>query len=246
MVEIIKKKKQRNLGSGAPEYMVTYGDLMSLLLTFFIMLISAAKIEGQEIKLILANFPGLGHLLGGKSFNEGKLPFSGQIKNALPSLKKGRAFDRLSKEAVNVFQTETEQRLVKVVLNERGLVITVMSDFYFEKYSADFNLEKGIGTIRKLSTLLRGFLDINPSVPFKIEGYTDEINFPAGNFYEDEWGLSSARAITILRLLEQFMVPSKNAQVSGFGNNKAIVESDGGGSPFNRRVDIIILNEGNL
>ena len=54
------KKVQEMPPEGAPDYMLTYGDMVTLLLTFFVMLLTTATVDGHELRLILAAFPGLG------------------------------------------------------------------------------------------------------------------------------------------------------------------------------------------
>lgn len=249
-IEVVEKEKkcrkcQRE--RGAPEWMVTYGDVMTLLLTFFIMLLSPAVIEGEELRLILANFPGLGNMLGGKSFNEGRLPHSGQITEALPSRNSGNALDRLKSQAVDALREELNLDSVSIQLTERGLAISLSSDIFFEKYSANLNIDDNIETLRRIASLMRNFLSKKPNSNFRLEGHTDETNLPAGSPYIDEWGLSAARAVSVLRFLEEFLVPTQYAQVTGYGSTRLRFDTeDITGSTFNRRVDIVILNEGIL
>mgnify|MGYP001062106545 CR=1 FL=1 len=54
------RKKERRKEEGTPDWMVTYGDMTTLLLTFFIMMFTTAEIDGSELRMILAAFQGLG------------------------------------------------------------------------------------------------------------------------------------------------------------------------------------------
>ncbi len=240
------RRKPKKKPEGIPEYMATYGDMVTLLLTFFILLISTAKIDGYELKLILANFPGLGNLLGGSTFVRSPLSEGGYTVEALPSTVAGTSMSKLLKTAQAVFQTEITVDQAKVTLNERGLVISLASDFYFEKNSANVNVEKSTDALRKVSMLLRDYIRENPETQYRIEGHTDENTLPIGSAFKDEWDLSAARSSAVLRFMKQFLLPVKNAGVVGFGNTKPLYESGATGNLFNRRVDIVILNEGNL
>lgn len=240
------RRKPRKRPEGVPEYMTTYADVVTLLLTFFILLIATAKIDGHELKLILANFPGLGNLLGGSTFVPGPLPESGYTIETLPSQEVGTSLGKLLKTAQALFQTEVTVDKTKVTLNERGLVISLASDFYFDKNSADINVEKNTEVLRKVALLLRTYIEENPETQYRIEGHSDEKTFPLGSFFKDEWDLSSARASAVLRFMNQFLLPVTNAGIVGFGNTKPLYESGATGNLFNRRVDIVILNEGNL
>ena len=243
MAEEERKKKVKKCNQGAPDWMVTYGDLMSLLLTFFIMLLTPAKIDGEDLQLILANFPGLGNFLGGESFNEGRLPHSGQVFESLPSKARGTSLDTLKEKAINSLESNLRNKAVEVILTER-----LASDIYFDKYSANLNIEENGSALVTLAMFMRSFVRDNPDSYFRVEGYTDETVLPSGSIYIDEWGLSAARAVSTLRFLEEMLVPVTKAQVAGLGNTKSryVDEESGIGSTINRRVDIVILNEGNL
>lgn len=80
-----------------PEYMLTYGDMVTLLLTFFVLLYNPQTIEESRLQLILAAFSGLGMQSGGNTLQVGKLAELGNTIMALPSLEYGRAMDKSRK-----------------------------------------------------------------------------------------------------------------------------------------------------
>lgn len=241
-----RKRRMKGKPAGVPEYMITYGDVMTQLLAFFILLISVSKIENQELKLLLADFPGLGRLLGGNTLVEGPLADGGYIVDGLPSERVRQTLDRLMTQAQAIFQPAISADRVRVTRDERGLVISLASDFYFDKYSADINLEESGEDLRNAALLLRQYVEENPAVNYRVEGHTDETSLPIGSPFADEWDLSAARASSTLRFMRQFLLPADNAQVSGLGNTRPLFESGPAGNSFNRRVDIVILDEGNL
>ena len=75
MAESRRRKKDKKRGPRAtPGYMTTFGDMMNLLLTFFILLLTTATIQGREFKLILSAFSGsFGMMSGGMTLSKGKL-----------------------------------------------------------------------------------------------------------------------------------------------------------------------------
>ncbi len=68
-----------------PDYMLTYGDMVTLLLTFFVLLYNPATIEKSKLQLILAAFSGLGMQSGGNTLQDGKLAELGNTIMSLPS-----------------------------------------------------------------------------------------------------------------------------------------------------------------
>ena len=61
----VPKKQRKCPPEGAADWLLTYGDMTTLLLTFFIMLLTTATVDGYELKMILAAFEGLGVYQGG-------------------------------------------------------------------------------------------------------------------------------------------------------------------------------------
>jgi chemotaxis protein MotB len=101
----VKKKKKQE--GGTPAWMVSWSDMTTLLLTFFIVMMSFAEIDGKDFYLVLSSFQGaLGILPGGSSFSKGRLEEMGVAINSLPSTTQGRALAKSVRDAVSVFKPE--------------------------------------------------------------------------------------------------------------------------------------------
>ncbi|MDY7029979.1 MAG: flagellar motor protein MotB, partial [Spirochaetota bacterium] len=121
-----RQRKKKCPPEGAPEWMTTYGDMVTLLLTFFVMLYTTATVDGAKIQLILAAFQGLGLRSGGTTLQAtGELADMGNTIMSLPSVQKGRALDEARKKAISMFQPEIQAKKVRVKEDERGLVISL-------------------------------------------------------------------------------------------------------------------------
>ena len=59
-----RKKKQKIEDMPAPAYMTTYGDMVTLLLTFFVLMYSAETAKGEDVQVILSAFKGMGMMSG--------------------------------------------------------------------------------------------------------------------------------------------------------------------------------------
>lgn len=235
-----KKKKERR---GAPAWMVSWSDMTTLLLTFFIVMMSFADIEGKDFYLVLSSFRGaLGMFQGGYSLSEGRLEELGQNMLNLPSTQAGRALAKSLKKAVSMFKPEIRTKKVRVTEDERGLVITLSGDSFFDPGSARLRedvrpvLEKVSEVINSVDNLVR------------IEGHTDSRPVRAkrpGEGYPSNWELSSARSVNVLRYMseEQKVNPGRLSAVA-FGENRPLDTNDTPeGRAYNRRVDIVILRE---
>ena len=230
---------------GAPDYMLTYGDMVTLLLTFFVMLLQLVTIDNYELRLILAAFPGLGNDAGGNTLEEGRLAELGNTVEALPSMDRGRALDEARRNAVSIFNPEIQSQQVRVQEDERGLVISLASDAFFDPASAEVNIEQTREILQKLAQLLN-----NPDLSertFRIEGHTDNIPTAEDGPWESNWELSAARSVNVLQYLTEFGVNDSQFQVMGLADTRPLYSNDTEeGRSFNRRVDVIILSDGHL
>lgn len=237
------KKKCPKCEKGSPAWMTTYGDMVTLLLTFFVLMFSFAEIDGRTFQLVLSSFRGsLGIFTGGSTLSQGRLEEMGMNIETLPSKQVGRALAKARKEAINRFKPEIQAKKVRVTEDERGLVISLMNDAYFAPGSAV--LTKDLQqTLVKVGKLVR---QVNNYV--RIEGHTDNNPIPISGVregYETNWELSGARAINVLRFLaETENVTKERLSAVSFGATRPIYPNE---TPekrsYNRRVDIVLLHK---
>ncbi len=238
------RKREKSKIKGAPPWMLTMGDMNNLLLCFFIVLMGEeTTVKGFEFLYVLSSFKGnVGIMAGGKSISKGNLMDLGHNITALPSSQRQQYMSQMMKRAVEAFKPEIESKQVRVMEDERGLVITLSSDVFFDPGTARLKGEvrpvlKKIGRIiNKLDNFVR------------VEGHTD--NSPvtlvkARETYKTNWELSSARALNVLHYLtdETDVNPSQLSSVA-FGEYRPIdANNTPQGRAYNRRVDIVILKE---
>lgn len=238
-------KQKKCPPEGAADWLLTYGDMVTLLLTFFVLLFTTATINGSELRLILAAFPGLGNYTGGNTLEAGPLAELGNTIMSLPSMERGRALSEARREAVSIFEPEIRSKLVRVTVDERGLVISLASDAFFESGSADVNIEETRDLLQRLALLLSN--DALSDRKFRIEGHTDDIPTDPAGPYPSNWDLAAARSSGVLRYLVDYGVDESQFQLMSRGEYDPIVANDTPeGRAYNRRVDVIILTEGAL
>ena len=225
--------------------MVTFTDLIILLMVFFVMLMSIGDIKTVKTLIILSAFEGkLGILSGGQSLTEGTFENMGQNIESLPSNKKEKLFSKAKKKAIAVLKPEIKTKKVRITEDERGIIISLMTDFLFEPNSAKVNM----GQIRGVLENLRLLIDLEEfDSHIRIEGHTDE-RTPQNTEFEDNWDLSIKRAWSVLNALR--MVPSltefdeRKVSIHGYGDTRPVESNDTPeGRQYNRRVDIILLTK---
>ena len=82
---------------------------------------------------------------------------------------------------------------------------------------------------------------------FRIEGHTDNTPVSASSAYPSNWELSAARAMNVLHYLADFGVDENRFSIAGYADTRPMHSNDTPeGRAYNRRVDIIILDEGHF
>jgi chemotaxis protein MotB len=238
------KKRKKSEIKGAPNWLLTMGDMNNLLLCFFIVLMGEdVTVKGYEFQYVLSSFKGnVGIMAGGQSISKGTLMELGHNIAALPSSQQQMRMSMALKKAVESFKPEIESRYVRIREDERGLVITLSSDGFFQMGSARLKAESRpiLAKVAKIVKNMNNFV--------RIEGHTD--NSPltvtrAQETYRSNWELSSARALNVLHYFtdDEDVNPSQLSSVA-FGEYRPIdVNNTPEGRAYNRRVDIVILKE---
>ena len=242
---MLQRRRKKCPPEGAADWLLTYGDMVTLLLIFFVMMFTTATIDGYELRMILAAFQGLGSMRGGNTLQVGKLAELGNSVMSLPSMEKGRALASARQTAISIFQPEIATKKIRVKEDERGLVITLSGDAFFEPASAAVRIEDSRRMLEKVARLLQS--EELSDKTFRIEGHTDSVPTDPDGPYPTNWELSSARSINILKYLTDFGVNESQFQVMGLAETVPLADNaTPEGRAYNRRVDIVILTKGHL
>jgi len=238
-------KRAKKCDESAPAWLLSWGDLTTLLLTFFVVMYDVGSIDQVDLNIMLSAFQGLGPQKGGNTLESGKLAELGNTVMNLPAMERGQSLARAKKTALSVFQPEVKARKVRIKEDERGLIISLASDAYFRPASADVNIEESRTLLQNLALLLSsGEL---AGRTFRIEGHTDDRPTDPDGPFPTNWELSTARATNVLHYLVDFGADERRFQVAGFSDTVPLASNDTEeGRAYNRRVDVVILNEGHL
>ncbi len=170
-----RKKKHKSSPPGAPAWMATYGDMVTLLLTFFVALMGTRVPEGQQIQLVLSAFDGgLGSLDGGNTLSPGVLAEMGSTVESLPSTTEGRGLARHMQQVSDLFKPEIKSQKVRIDETTKGYKITLASDIFFRPSSAELNYAEAVDVLR----VLAGALDSGPDTRIEVIGHTDSGAIP--------------------------------------------------------------------
>ena len=241
------KKQKKDAGEASTAWLVTYSDMVTLMLCFFVALFNPDELDPSQLAAMISTFSnfGLGSNSGGNTLSVGKSADLGNTINALPAMDRGRSLGTTLRRAVSLFNPEVRSNKVKVTQDERGIVISLASDAFFNPASARVNIEETREILLRLASLLNSNEVALRKV--RIEGHTDSVDVDPDGPWQDNWQLSAERARAVLRYLNDFGVEERRFQVAGFADTVPVSSNDTPeGRAYNRRVDIVIIDEGHL
>lgn len=236
--------------AGAPDWMVTFSDLMTLLLTFFVLLLSMAETDTKKIESGVKSI---------KDAFSGKLTADDMVivGEALPEFSAIQSpvfVDKPKKKQENDSDEENEKRL-KVMDDE--LKVALENEIKNQKVTYQAQKERIIIEYPEESSFKSGSADLSPSmkrathklafilqnkdVKIVVAGYTDTIPISNGRF-RSNWDLSASRAASIAHELTLYTYfPPERIEVIGHGEGFPKMPND---TPENRaknrRVEVMI------
>lgn len=236
-----KKPKQEDCVQKVAEYMLTYGDMMTLLLCFFVLLFSFSSIDAQKFEAIVQSFSGsLGVLEGGNTLKHEIHIEEGAWEENVSSAKlETETFEKLE-EKIREYLNENELAEDVQLLDEpAGLLLRFQDNVLFDSGRADVK-EEAMVIIGHIADLLNGEEFKDKSI--SIEGHTDNVPMNSARF-PSNWELSVTRATNVGRfLLETKRIDPRRISVSGYSEYHPVASNeDDEGRAKNRRVDIMIL-----
>jgi chemotaxis protein MotB len=215
-------------------WLLTYADLITLLLAFFIIMYSMSRIDKDKYREVMGALQTVLHGTGPLSLPPGSRFADDTAGNS--DFKLGD---------LGVLRREIEIKLQKLgltnnitaTLDRRGLVIRVSESTFFDLGSADLRPEA-----MDVLDLIAGFLLRIPN-HIRIEGHTDNLPITTSK-YPSNWELSVNRATICVRyFITKHGFPPDRISALGYGEYRPIASNDTPDTRVkNRRVDIIVLS----
>jgi chemotaxis protein MotB len=241
-------RKQKKEDQGAPDTSLnTYADMVTLMLCFFCIFFNPDEVTQAQLDAVSTSMQtgGIGAMAGGLTLASGRSADLGATIMSLPSMERGRSMGTALRKATSVFSPDVRSNRLRITVDERGVVITLASDAFFSPASARINIESTRDILLRLGSYLDS--DDLKGRKFRIEGHTDSVDVDPSGPYKSNWELSAMRSISILNYLTGLGIDEKRFQVAGFSDTAPIATNDTPeGRAYNRRVDIIILDDAHL
>lgn len=224
------KKKCPECKAGAPEWMVTFSDMTTLLLTFFVLLLSMASLDQRKIKQALGSLQGaLGVLESGQKSEMGKE----EILSRLDFVTKSKKSESKMLSGIrNYIEQSNLSSTVSVVKTEKGISVRIMDSVLFGPGGADV-LDSAKPILEKLAGIMK-----DSPYNVAVEGHTDDIPISTAKF-PSNWELSTARATSVTKYFISIGVKPDILSVSGYAQYHPVVPNiTPENRARNRRVEV--------
>jgi chemotaxis protein MotB len=227
-----RQKEQQLETAGMMRWLLTYADMITLMLALFIILFALSTISRVKVqefaKLVSAGFDNV--------WSVNQPPNGGT--NGEQSFNASANIPAIQRELQRYVEQHHLQKQVQVHLDKRGLVITLLSDkTFYNSGSAELRPEA-----LPILDAIDGFLKKNDNL-IRVEGNTDDVPIHTSEF-PTNWELSTARAVGVVRYLVEHdgLAPSR-VEAAGYGEYRPRVPNTSAANrQENRRVDIVLLN----
>lgn len=266
-----RRKRNGEAQENRDRWMITYADLITLLLIFFVILFAMSSLDTDKYNIVTSSLSesfksgspvlegGNGILDGGKT-PENKSENAGEDTNATakPTIEPGdkteneapsarelafRAQETKLAELMGVITTYVKENnlgeQIFVADKPQGIEITLSDRFLFDVGKAELK-PPALPALQQLSGL---FKDIGATI--SIEGHTDNTPVSAASRYNDNWELSGARALSVLRFfIDREGLNPDTFQYAGYADTRPTADNTTtAGKQKNRRVEIIVLRQ---
>lgn len=228
------KRKEEHEKENAERWLLTYSDMITLLMLFFIVLYSMSTIDAakyEELSEALTEVFDGGNL--------GIFEMKAGAKGTLEGVEKPAVVDKSKQEDKRKRLEEELRKLVQgnnIMVTETadGLSISLYSDLYFPP-GGEVISDEGYAALRTVAPALSGL-----SNEIRVEGHTD--SSPPDRKGETNWELSSRRALAVLETLESYGVQPERLSAVAKGSTRPIRSNDTPeGRSYNRRVEIVVV-----
>lgn len=240
------KKKKQEKEPNSERWLLTYSDLVTLLMAFFIVMYASSSVDKTKFKQIAEALnqgfnSGVGKSIIGNedaiSIKDSPVYINAQTAQQQNDKTEQNQLDQVKKVVDNYIKQNSLTGSVSTDIEDRGLVISFQEASFFDSGQADIKpqFENRIVAIGSMLNSLDNYI--------RVEGNTDNVPISTPQ-YPDNLALSCARAANVERLLiNQSHIPGGKLSATGYGEYRPVASnSTEAGKARNRRVDIVVID----
>ncbi|HUN65380.1 MAG TPA: flagellar motor protein MotB [Bacteroidota bacterium] len=228
---MIRKRRREEEHENLERWLLTYADLITLLLGLFVILYAMSKIDTPRYGELVAALTGI--------FGKGEHGVIQGHAGMVPPPIAGAGGDEraaIEKEVKKEMSGTMASGLISVEQNERGVTVHMMEELLFASGSADLK-DASLKVLDPLAEILKKMPN-----DIRVEGHTDDVPIHNDKF-PSNWHLSVARAMTTAYyLIERHELTPWKIAVAGYSQYRPLLpNTTPENRARNRRVDIVIV-----
>lgn len=237
-----KKKRHEEEPENQERWLLTYADLITLLLGLFVILYAMSQIDKSKYQdfasALTQRFGNKMIMAGHRGITFDPSTKLGRAQAPLYSFSREARKQRLSNQLSMLLQKQINAGSLQVRETSDGISINLLEFLMFESGKADIK-PAAFPTLDTLTVFLS-------TVPYniRVEGHTDNVPINTAQF-PSNWQLSVTRAMnTGYYILQKGIIPQTRMSIAGYSEYRPVATNDNyEGRAQNRRVEIVILSD---
>ena len=250
---MLKKRKKRDEHENHERWLITYSDLITLLLVFFIVLYSMSEVKNDKFNALVESLRTTfsGDAVVNQSNNPptttSEIPKSIDHSDESKSKQNETDTNEEDEDKLDALYVQLQEYIdknnlaTKIELDNipRGVQITLKEKILFDLGKADIKKDA-----KNIMESMGGILN-SVSNPITVEGHTDNNPIISSSEFNSNWELASKRAENVmLFLIQNDGIKPSRMRYTSYGEYHPIVKNDTKThQAMNRRVNIVILRE---
>lgn len=235
-------RKRKKAEDQLAPWITSYGDMVTLLLTFFVLLYSFSLVDLRKFQAMSSSMQ---QAFGSGGSAKGVFETGGdRVVQLAPGSSAGTPkvspeVSQMAERAEKHLAEAGLRSVASVIPQERGVVIRFADTVFFDSGQAELKPE-AVAVAEKLAGFLR-----TTGNHIRVEGHAD--NQPIHTAaYASNWELSVARATRFLTHLQKVgELKPEQLSAAGYGEYRPVASNETQeGRRKNRRVDVVILRTG--
>lgn len=225
-----------------PGWLAAFGDLMSLLLCFFVLLLSMSTMDAKKVAEAAASLNGALSVLEGGT----KVKVSPERQQETTPIdaedEQAQKMKTLKRTIIELNEMSKAKEGGKATLEEaeNGFMIRLPAKLLFRPGSASIDDDDALLFLKRIALIIQ---KLPANMRIHVIGHTDDSR-PVNSPFHDNWELSAARAISVTKILIKNRVEPKLLTACGKAEYDPIASNlTAAGKERNRRVELYFFSK---
>lgn len=231
---------------GAPEWIVTFSDITSLLVTFFVLILTFSTLEPEKKNKVVGFLRGSMGIFtrpgetSRKAMSEDISDLQNRVQGEGQTVAFARDLEDLEEDLTRLQVKRMSGKELRIDKIEGALRIRIAADRLFDPGSADLRSEF-LPVIAELADILGYYRN-----DLVVEGHTDDRFTGENDAFPPGYALAGRMAAAVAEVLvRQGPVPRGRISIASYGASRPITtNATAAGRARNRRVEILVLEAG--